>query len=89
MRINPINTGIALGLFLALWHACWAGLVAIGAAQPLVDFVLWAHFMKLPVQIEPFAITRAFVLVGLNFFVGLVGGWVLGLVWNGLHPAKE
>jgi hypothetical protein len=88
MRINAVKAGFVLGLFLGMWHAGWAVLVALGWAQPLLDFILWAHFVKVPVEIEPFAISRASILVGATAIVGFLTGWIIGLVWNMLHPGK-
>jgi hypothetical protein len=82
MRVNALNVGLVFGAFLALWHACWSTLVALGWAQPVINFVLWAHFMKLPIQIDPFDIARAAILVGVTFVAGLTIGWIIGLFWN-------
>jgi len=84
MTINPVRAGLVLGLFLALFHACWAALVAAGMAQPLMDFIFWAHFITPPYHIEPFAPVRAAVLVGLTFTVGLLAGAAGASLWNRL-----
>jgi hypothetical protein len=34
MKINPAQFGIIVGLFLALYHAFWAALVALAWTQP-------------------------------------------------------
>ncbi len=82
MTCAPGRVGVAFGLFLAFLHACWAALVAAGFAQPLMDFVFWAHFITPPYHIEPFALTRAAILVGFVFAVGLAAGWLGGIFWN-------
>ena len=82
MKISPIRTGVVFGLFLALFHAAWAGLVAAGVAQKLMDFIFWAHFIAPPYQIQPFEITRAAILVGITFLVGLTFGVVGASCWN-------
>lgn len=79
---NPIRLGVVFGLFLALVHAFWAALVGLGWAQPLMDFVFWAHFITPPWRVEPFAWERAGVLVGFTFLVGLVIGATGGWLWN-------
>ncbi len=88
MRTSPIKTGIALGFLLALYHAGWAVLVALGGARPLLDFILWAHFLKLKIDIEPFDAHQASILVGATGIIGFVMGTVLGAIWNLLHPKK-
>ncbi|HJT41964.1 MAG TPA: hypothetical protein VJ750_00530 [Rhizomicrobium sp.] len=82
MKISPIRTGAVFGLFLAFFHAAWAGLVAAGLAQKLMDFIFWAHFIAPPYQIQPFEITRAAILVGITFLAGLTFGVVGGSLWN-------
>lgn len=82
MKTNPIRLGAIFGLFLGLCHAFWAMLVALGWAQPVINFVFWAHFITPPWQIEPFALGRAGILVGFTFIVGLVVGIGGGWLWN-------
>lgn len=85
--VNPIKVGLVFGIFLAVWHAAWSTLVALGLAQKLIDFIFWVHFIVPPYQIEPFDIVRAGILVGVTFGVGLVGGLVGGVIWNVFHRA--
>jgi hypothetical protein len=82
MGTNPIRLGITVGLLLALFHACWAALVALGWAQPLMDFVFWAHFINPPWHIDAFAWQRACILVSFTFAVGWAIGAVGGWLWN-------
>ena len=82
MQTNPFRLGMAFGLFLALFHAAWATLVATGWAQMILDFVFWVHFINPPYHVDAFDITRAMVLVGFTFAVGLVGGTIGGVLWN-------
>ena len=82
MTVNPIRIGFVLGLFLALFHAAWAVLVAAAMAQPLMDFIFWAHFITPPYHIEPFAMGRAAALVTFVFAVGMACGAVGGWLWN-------
>jgi len=82
MKISPVRAGIVFGLFLAFFHAAWAGLVAAGQAQRLIDFIFWAHFIAPPYQIQPFEFARAAILVGVTFLAGLTFG-VVGGAWPG------
>jgi hypothetical protein len=82
MRIDAFKAGLVFGAFLALWHACWSALVALGWAQALINFVLWVHFLSLPLKVEPFDITRAVILVGITFAIGFAMGCILALLWN-------
>lgn len=82
MRTNPTRLGIIFGLFLAIFHAFWALVVALGWAQPLMDFIFWAHFIAPPWHIEAFTWERACALVGFTFLVGVAMGAIGGWLWN-------
>jgi hypothetical protein len=84
MKTDPVRLGVTFGLFLALFHAGWALLVALGWAQLLIDLAFWAHFIKPPYQIEAFETGRALVLVVFVFAVGLAMGIGGGYLWNRL-----
>lgn len=86
MRVNPIRVGLVVGVFFGLYHAVWSALVALGLAQKLIDCILYLHFIKLTLTIEPFDMVRAGILVGVTFGIGLVIGIVFAIVWNLLHP---
>lgn len=81
MKISPARIGITFGLFLALLHASWAALVALKLAQPVMDFVFWAHFIAPPYHIEPFEMGRAAILIVLVFTSGLVFGSGAAALW--------
>ena len=89
MHLNPIRTGLAVGLVLGLWHAGWALLVALSWAQPLLDLVLRLHFIRLNIEIQGFDLNTAAQLVGLTFAIGALIGLVFAWVWNALHRADD
>ena len=64
---------------------CWAILVAVGAAQAIIDFVLWMHFIKPVFVIQPFDGIRAALLVGVTGGLGFVIGVAFAVIWNALH----
>ena len=84
MQTNPFRIGLVLALVLALCHAFWAVLVAVGWAQAILDFVFWAHFISPAYHVVAFDISRALVLVGFTFVVGLMLGMIGGSLWNRL-----
>ena len=84
-NINPNKAGLVLAALLAGWHLTWSVLVALGWAQPFIDFIFWIHFIKPVYVIEPFEIARAAILVLVTAGIGYVTGFVFGLLWNRLH----
>ena len=84
-HINVGKAGLVLGALLGAWHLCWSVLVALKLAQPVVDFILWIHFIKPIYVIEPFEITRAAVLFVVTSAVGFVFGSAFALIWNAVH----
>ena len=83
--INPNRAGLVLGALLGSWHLTWAVLVAVGFAQPLIDFLFWIHFIKPVYAVEPFEIGRAVILVLVTACIGYVVGLAFALLWNRLH----
>ena len=86
-RISIAKTGIVLGALLGGWHLCWSVLVAIGWAQPIIDFVFWLHFIKPVYVIERFELARAALLVAVTAGIGFILGAAAAAVWNVLHKA--
>ena len=82
MLISRLRTGVALGALIGLWHAAWSTLVAIGWAQPVLDFILRLHFIKVAVVIQPFDIGLGASLVAITTAVGFVVGVVFAALWN-------
>ncbi len=79
------RTGAVVAILLAGWHLCWSLLVALGFAQPVIDFIFWIHFIKPVYVIEPFSLGRAALLVALTGGIGFAVGALLAAVWNALH----
>jgi hypothetical protein len=85
MVISPLRTGFALGGMLGLYHLVWSALVALGWAQPVIDFVLQIHMIALPLQVQPFNLGLAATLVAVTAAIGFVLGLAFAAFWNWLH----
>jgi hypothetical protein len=83
--INSIKAGITFGALLGVSHLSWAMLVALGWAQPLMDFVFWMHFIRPVYVIQPFSPSAAVVLIIVTTVTGFVIAFVFGVIWNRLH----
>jgi len=88
-HLDVAKAGLALAAVVGGFHLGWAILVALGWAQPLIDFVFWMHFVKPVYVIEPFEVARAGMLVAMTAGMGFLMGSIFALVWNALHKARE
>ena len=86
-HLDVAKTGLVLGAVVGGFHLGWSILVALGWAQPVIDFVFWLHFIKPIYAIEPFEVARAGMLVAMTAGMGFVMGSIFALVWNALHKA--
>ena len=84
-RIAPNKVGLVVGGLLGAWHSLWALLVAVGWAQPVIDFVFWMHFLKPVYVVDTFKGTTALVLIAVTGAIGYAVGFVFGVLWNRVH----
>lgn len=79
------KVALSLGIFLGGLHLVWSLLILFGLAQPLLDFIFWAHMLTTPYRVTGFSLTQAIILILITFAVGYVAGWVFAKVWNTLR----
>lgn len=80
--IHLHKAGLAFGGLMGSCHLLWALLVALGLAQPIIDFIFWMHFIKPIYVIGPFNIGTALVLVGATTLIGYAMGVIFAGIWN-------
>ena len=83
--VNSIKIGITFGALLGITLLSWALMVALGWAQPLMDFVFWMHFIRPLYVIEPFSLSTAAILVVITSVTGFVIAFIFGVISNKLH----
>jgi hypothetical protein len=83
--VNPMKAGVTFGTLLGVWHLCWSFLVAVGWAQPLIDFVFWMHFIRPVYVVQPFSLPIAAVLIVVTFATGFILAFLFAGLWNQLH----
>jgi len=88
-RISPTKAALSVGLVLGLYHLSWVTLVALGAAKPVMDFILKLHFIKFSYEIAPFVASTAVSLVALTFAIGAAFGLIFALIWNWLTNRRD
>lgn len=82
---NPNSVGLVIGTLIGGWHVVWSLLVLIGWAQPILDFIFWAHMIKPVYFVKPFDLAAAIMLVAVTATIGYVFGFVGAMIWNRLH----
>ncbi len=84
-HLNPTKTGLAVGKLVGGLHLIWVILVALGWAQALATFSMWAHMVSVPVIVRPFDLVAAVTVVVVAAVIGYVIGHVFAKIWNYLH----
>jgi hypothetical protein len=82
---NPHKVGLVVGMLIAGWHLVWSLLVVIGWAQPIIDFIFWAHMIQPIYVVKPFDSLAAVALIVITSVIGYIFGFLGGLTWNRLH----
>lgn len=65
----------------------WSSLVALGLAQPLMNWIFRLHFIQPPYTVTPFRLSLAVALIVITAVLGYIFGWLLAAIWNRLHAA--
>ena len=60
---HPNKVGLVIGALIGGWHFVWSLLVGIGWAQPIIDFIFWAHMIKPVYFVKPFDPVAAVTLI--------------------------
>jgi hypothetical protein len=84
---NPNKVGLVFAAVIGGWHLIWAILVLLGWAQPIIDFIFWAHMIQPVFVIKPFDPLAAVTLIIITAVIGYIFGFVGALIWNKLHPS--
>jgi len=88
-KLNKAKMGLTLGLFFAVAHTVWAVLVALGAAQGLLDWATNLHMLDNPYIVLEFSLGATIGLVVMTFVVGYVLGWIFAALWNSLRKSGQ
>ena len=85
MKANPMKTGFTVGALICAWHILWSLFVLLGWAQPVLNFLFWAHMIRPIYIVAGFQPAAAGTLIAITFVSGFLLGWVGALIWNALH----
>ena len=81
-KLDANRTGLVFAALMAAFHLCWLLLVAIGWAQPIIDYIFWLHHIQPVYVIKPFNAGAAAMLLAFTALIGYVGGNLGASVWN-------
>jgi hypothetical protein len=84
-RVNVQKTAVVLGTLIAGCHIFWTLLILTGWAQPVLNFVFWAHMIQPVYVVKSFDPRAAITLVVITFFSGYALGLFGAILWNKLH----
>jgi hypothetical protein len=84
-KLDAHRTGLVFAALMFSFHLCWLVLVAVGWAQPLMDFIFWMHHIQPVYVVRPFNPTMAALLLGFTTLVGYVSGNLGASLWNVLR----
>lgn len=88
MQINKNKLGLVIGSYAAIVHLVWVILVALGLAQPLINFIVRLHFIDFPHKIASFDFVNAILLIVIAFIAGYIGGYIIGTIWNKVYDSS-
>ena len=82
---NPAQGWASNRRVIAGWHVVWSLFVLIGWAQPILDFIFWAHMIKPVYFVKPFDPMAAVALIVITTVIGYIFGFLGAVIWNRLH----
>jgi hypothetical protein len=83
--VNPNKVGLVIGALIGGWHVVWSVLVLLHWAQPILDFVFWAHMIQPVYIVKSFDPAAAATLLIVTAALGYVFGLLGAVIWNRLH----
>jgi uncharacterized membrane protein YdbT with pleckstrin-like domain len=82
---SPKKMGLVSGALIGGWHFVWSLLVFLGWAQPILDFIFWAHMIKRVYFVKPFDPVAAVALIVITAVTGYIFGFLGAVFRNRLH----
>jgi hypothetical protein len=84
VKLDKNQTGLIVGIFLALIHLIWAILVWVmpTALQGFLNWIFELHALEPIWKLTTMTIMNAILLVIMTFVIGCITGWVFAWIWN-------
>ncbi|MFA5942491.1 MAG: hypothetical protein WC798_02350 [Candidatus Paceibacterota bacterium] len=85
--MSPAKTSATFAVLIGGIHVMWSAFVALGWAQPSMDFIFRLHMVSLDFVVQPFDAATALILVAITAIIGALFGYCMAIIWNRLHRA--
>lgn len=76
------HVGIVAGALAVIAHSLWIGMVMLGLAQTMLDFIYGLHFLNNPFIVGEISVIKTVGLLGVTFLAGYTLGWILSYLWD-------
>ncbi|OGJ12577.1 hypothetical protein A3K82_00170 [Candidatus Pacearchaeota archaeon RBG_19FT_COMBO_34_9] len=81
LKSKENKIAVTVGLFIAIIHALWAIVVALGVGQTYLDWIFPLHFVDSMYGVMDFSIMNAALLIVTTFVAGYLATWLfIGLM---------
>jgi hypothetical protein len=83
-KLDKNQTGLIVGIFLAIVHLIWAILVWVMPAvlQRFLNWIFELHALEPIWKLTTMTIMNAILLVIMTFVIGYIAGCLFACVWN-------
>jgi len=75
-KLDIFRKALVWGVCLAGFHLVWIILVLLKWAQPLLNCIFKLHMLSVPVQVQPFNLAYAIILLCVTFVIGTFYGLI-------------
>ena len=80
-KLDVKRTAKVTALAFATIVLLWSIVLAVGG-QALMNWIMWAHFISVPITVQPFSVVAIVASLVYHAVVGAVFGAVFATVWN-------
>lgn len=81
-KLSENKISFVVGLYIAILHALWAGLVALGVGQSFLDLVFPLHFIANVYSVLEFSLLNAVVLTIFAFIGSYLATLLFIALWK-------
>jgi len=79
---NYGKPALVVAIFIAVIHALWALLVAIGVGETYLNWIFPLHFLNNVYSVSDFNIMTAIILVIIAFVFSYIAALLFAIIWK-------